>query len=760
MLSSQVNAFITSKLVHSIHTSERLSFRGCRRRWDWIFRDGYYPLVTPKPLEFGQAFHKGMETFYNPATWHNKEAAKALALVTFKQTCDEQHKAFLKKNHGNIDPGVKADYDERIKLGLDMLKYYTTYISPTYDKGLKPLKVEIAFEVPIRSPEGDYVWCGCDRCWERWKTSEQGTRHYNDLRDEVARTGGRSLLKPEDTYRRYHWQGLPVTYGGRIDALIEDELGRYWIFDWKHLKITEPVLTPTGWVPIGDLRDGDLVIGRNGKPVQIIGVSPITNQHVWQVEWTDGTIVECSGSHRWTVYDRDNKLVTLTTKELSEAPSYQSYATPTNDAVEFAHSMPKPMHPYVLGMLLGDGHFKRQLSFASKTGETVEWLREFQGVDVHIEDQRHFGNSKWVIKGPWQDQLRDLELWGKLSAEKFIPQNYMFASVEDRLALLRGLYDTDGLRSTLRFCTISKQLAEDTANLVRSLGGKASISSSRERMHSNDTTHNATEYFVNFWLKDFSCHKWQTTPSTKRGVHRRPIASVRKTHRSAEMRCIAVAAEDNLYITRDYIVTHNTAARLAGLPSETSSYTDDEFMILDDQITSYCWALWTLDIPVAGFIYAQIKKAIPEEPEPNKHQRLGRWYSISKQLNTSYEVYKQTVEENDPQAYAAGLYNDFLDYLKGPDGPKYHVRHQVFRNEVELQNAGYYIWLEACDMLDPNLRIYPSHGRFTCTYCAFKDPCIGKNRGEDYQYTLGSMFEKRVRHYWEKLPSTESRGGE
>lgn len=424
-----VDELINAGLVHSVHTSERRSYRGCRRRWSWIFRERYYPLVTPKPLEFGVAFHAAMEKFYSPETWHDKETAAALAQAAFVQTCKEQYQNYLKLNKGNIDPAAKEDYDNRIKLGLGMIRYYTKWVSPFEDTNFKPIKVEIEFEVPIRDPNGDYVWCKCSQCWQRfanWFLANKPSGYPADWVEGIRPTLEETIDWDYETYRL--WQGLPVTYGGRIDMVAEDELGRYWIFDWK------------------------------------------------------------------------------------------------------------------------------------------------------------------------------------------------------------------------------------------------------------------------------------------------------------------------------------TAAQL-------SDSTGDH-LLLDDQITSYCWALWSIGIPVVGFVYAEIKKAIPEEPEPNKTQRLGRWYSVNKQMNTTYEMYYQTVAENDPQALAAGAYDDFLEYLKSPDGPKYHARHQIFRSDTELSNAGYNIWQEATEMISPDLAIYPAPGRFSCSFCAFQDPCLAKNRGEDYQYALDTMFEKRARAYYEREPSTDTKGGQ
>jgi hypothetical protein len=57
MLDSYVKDLLSRKIQHEIHSSELHSFRGCRRRWNWIFRENLYPPVTAKPLEFGLFWH-------------------------------------------------------------------------------------------------------------------------------------------------------------------------------------------------------------------------------------------------------------------------------------------------------------------------------------------------------------------------------------------------------------------------------------------------------------------------------------------------------------------------------------------------------------------------------------------------------------------------------------------------------------------------------------------------------------------------------
>jgi hypothetical protein len=187
---------------------------------------------------------------------------------------------------------------------------------------------------------------------------------------------------------------------------------------------------------------------------------------------------------------------------------------------------------------------------------------------------------------------------------------------------------------------------------------------------------------------------------------------------------------------------------------------EDDYLYLDDQITSYCWALWTLNIDIAGFIYAEIKKVAPSEPEPLKRPYRDKMYSVNKQNNYDPDLYEITVKENDPAAYEAGLYDEYIDHLRSPEND-FTRRHEIPRTDLELQSAGETIYLEALDIIDPNLRVYPSPGRFSCRFCAFQGPCLSKNRREDHQYDLDSSFEKRSYHYWEtKKPSTEGKGGE
>lgn len=185
----------------------------------------------------------------------------------------------------------------------------------------------------------------------------------------------------------------------------------------------------------------------------------------------------------------------------------------------------------------------------------------------------------------------------------------------------------------------------------------------------------------------------------------------------------------------------------------------EEFLQLDDQIGSYVWACRLLDLPVRGFIYHEMKKGYPQPPQQNKVRRLGCIFSKNKQQDTNYATYKATVEKEDKKAYEEGLYDDMLEWLR-IEGPQYYQRFQIHKNDAEIQQIGLNIGWEALEMINPDLSIYPSPGRFGCSFCAFLQPCLGKNQGEDYVYTLNTLFERREHYYVKEDASTESKGAE
>lgn len=343
------------------------------------------------------------------------------------------------------------------------------------------------------------------------------------------------------------------------------------------------VLTPEGWRRVGDLRVGDEIFGKNGQATKITGVFPRGRLHVNKVTMTDGSSVVVDDDHLWQVDDLSRKRMgtngkrqagvaaVVATKDLGRlsANGGYRYRIPMVEPVDFPER-DLPIHPYVLGVLLANGALGSGEAVYSSNDEDVI---EAVGRLVNQEERTPTPTRRHVIKsGVWK-KLIQLDLNGRMSRQKFIPEQYLRGSIKQRRQLLAALLDCDGSTNGghTRYHTTSQHLADGVVELVRSLGGTATIQySSRD-----------DELCVNISLGDlnpfYTKRKWDARNSS---AHRAPVRKIKSIEDAgeAEVRCISVAAEDQLYVTEDYIVTHNTEffrymAWLMQLPFERISIT-------------------------------------------------------------------------------------------------------------------------------------------------------------------------------------------
>ena len=340
----------------------------------------------------------------------------------------------------------------------------------------------------------------------------------------------------------------------------------------KQQPVSEPVLTPGGWKPIGDIQVGDYVIGSNGKPTAVVGIFPQDTRETYRLTATDGTQTRCGPDHLWTVHRWDDSngskvriTETLTTRQLMDIGLHRNggksrrWALPVVSPVEFtALKTELPIDPYVLGVIIGDGHIE-PTGYVTVTSWDDTILRAV-GPDDCWRGDREIGS------GFWSRPLRHLGLAGKRSWEKFIPEIYQTASVEERFALFCGLMDTDGTAevSWASFCTTSEALALDFVRLGRSLGFvcKARTPATKKYTYNGEPKEGRIAYVIKvkgavppFRLLR-KIEAW--SPSKQRSTWLRHIDSIERTHDEDSV-CIQVAAADGLYVTNDFLVTHNTS---------------------------------------------------------------------------------------------------------------------------------------------------------------------------------------------------------
>ena len=93
----------------------------------------------------------------------------------------------------------------------------------------------------------------------------------------------------------------------------------------KAQPLSEPVLTPSGWVPIGDLSEGSFVCDVDGGVSKVLQVQDWGVLPVYRLLFSDGTSTRASGNHLWTVQDNNDRhgktrigWRTLSTTDLAE----------------------------------------------------------------------------------------------------------------------------------------------------------------------------------------------------------------------------------------------------------------------------------------------------------------------------------------------------------------------------------------------------------------------------------------------------------
>lgn len=351
----------------------------------------------------------------------------------------------------------------------------------------------------------------------------------------------------------------------------------------KALPLNTPILTPKGWVNMGNLKVGDEVIGSNGKPCHVIRIHEQGKKEGYDLTFRDGAKIKACKEHLWTVrYTKKGDKYfekTITTEEwVSKQYNMDHMYLPIVKPVEYEYGEKDlPLDPYFLGALLADGCLCQNSIQYTKSEDAVRnetaKAAKRNGYEIREITTRTSTAKQWMFPHPdepldkngkpirsfLKETLRNMGLLVK-SKEKFIPEEYKTASPKQRRQLLHGLFDGDGDvrtgREYARFNTASPQMAEDVLQLLWSLGLSAT---KQEQTHKKG----------NYWSINLLDRSWnpfiasEHKSKIKGAKHqmRRKLSKVKPID-PIPMRCIEVDAEDKLYVTKDFIVTHNSSTIL------------------------------------------------------------------------------------------------------------------------------------------------------------------------------------------------------
>jgi replicative DNA helicase len=322
----------------------------------------------------------------------------------------------------------------------------------------------------------------------------------------------------------------------------------------KAQPLDAPVLTPFGYVPMGRIRAGSWVMGADGKPQRVLAVFPQGEKPVFQVRFSDGAVAECCDEHLWSTATRGEG-GSFSVKPLAEirrtlrAGSEPNHRVPTVAPVEFAPVEERLLlAPYLLGLLLADGSL-RALKARLETEEAPPEPVSVDGLAQTRPAAQRFSTTRLA--------LEHYQLAGLPPEEDFIPEDYLRASPLERLDLLRGLLDASGEvlaggDREIEFETASSRVADGLLWLVRSLGGVAT------RSQAGAPSYRVRVQFSNGIVPVSSKRLLERWSSGIAAFAGRYVESVEPAGRKA-CQCILVDGADHLYVTSDFVVTHNTA---------------------------------------------------------------------------------------------------------------------------------------------------------------------------------------------------------
>lgn len=281
-----------------------------------------------------------------------------------------------------------------------------------------------------------------------------------------------------------------------------------------------------------------------------------------------------------------------------------------------------PIHPYVLGVWLGDGC-------------------SYNAVITQHQDDMPFLRAELESLGYITSKHKDPQTFGVLNLSsklkklgvhknKHIPISYLRGSYEQRLALLQGLMDTDGTIYKDGFCEFnssSERIARGVYELIVSLGMRATFASRIPKFNGDEYQRSYRIKFapteIIFRLpRKLERLVFDNNQSFRR--YHRMITSVERVP-SVPMRCITVDSPNSMYLAGEGMIpTHNTRTIIEWAHKQAMLYPNSTGAIVgatSSDITK------TLILGESGFH----KSIRPEEmPRHNKNENTLTWRNGSR----------------------------------------------------------------------------------------------------------------------------------
>lgn len=350
----------------------------------------------------------------------------------------------------------------------------------------------------------------------------------------------------------------------------------------KALALNTPILTTSGWSTMGELKEGDQVYGVDGIPCNVVYAhETLSNRKCYKVLFDNGEEIIADAEHLWYTESRNERKTGGTVKTTQQivdtihAPYCEepNHRIPTCINGVEGTEKELPIDPYVLGLWLGDG--------ASVSGTITVGKRDIHEIiDILNNQQKQFDKlilheykkGVYTLRITSSKNIHTESLSGlikniNLKNNKHIPNDYLLANRQQRLALLQGLIDSDGyidINGNACFYNTNLELAKQVEELVTGLGYKVTYKEYVPKLRGVECNASAV---VSFKPIEFVCRlpfkrsRIKVKPPLVQSHLRSQWHYIKRIEEveSIPVRCITVDSKDNLYLAgKQLIPTHNT----------------------------------------------------------------------------------------------------------------------------------------------------------------------------------------------------------
>lgn len=367
----------------------------------------------------------------------------------------------------------------------------------------------------------------------------------------------------------------------------------------KALPNNTVIPTPNGYRKVGDIKQGDYLFGKDGKPTKVLQIHPQPyKKEVYEITFKDGRKAQCCSEHLWGLYKTSgsNKMIVKSTEEIYQEGKDSGYKkfckynfrVPVCSPLQYSKK-DFPIEPYIFGLMIGSGSFRihntnKAFMYVSKDEELVKkiavrnnWNYKRHKLNKHCWYFEYKTKQNKCKNVQVTDILSDFpELINIKSEEKFIPKIYLQGDVEQRKELLRGLLDSNGSikkKGNIEYTTVSEKLKGSILTLIFELGFKANVFEKKKQYREKNTYHiniamPAKEKIGMFNLnrkKEVIKKYYKSNKSEDASYNDNPIIDIQPTSKYENMTCFTVDGENHLFVINDGIVTHNTRTAMADI---------------------------------------------------------------------------------------------------------------------------------------------------------------------------------------------------